>query len=171
MRRSKKWKKNLPLRESQKQENHNSSWYWNSSPLWCKTGYFEWDKLIVFFPIKHHILWEATKFEKNLPLSGSETFHKLYNSARRKEENCNSLAGIETSHLCYAMIQVILNEIDSLFFQIKVHLLWESQKMKEKNLPPGESRKIAILAGIGTSHLCYTMIQVTKWDPLIVFSN
>ena len=79
-----------------------------------------------FFPNKHHILWEATKFEKILQLVLPKNFTNCtYNSARRKEENCNSLAGIGTSHLCYAMIQVILNEIDSLFFQIKVQILWE----------------------------------------------
>ena len=32
---------------------------------------------LVFFPIKHHVLWEATKFEKNLPLSVNQKFHKL----------------------------------------------------------------------------------------------
>ena len=113
----------------------------------------------------------SQKIWKNLPLSGSETFHKVYNSARRKEENCNSLAGIETSHLCYAMIQVILNEIDSLFFQIKDRLLWEDKKNEKKifHLGKAKSRKIAIVAGIGTAHLCYTKQVISNEINSLVF--
>ena len=68
-----------------------------------------WDLLFFSNDVNiKYILWEATEFEIIFHLVLTSNINML----QIVQENCNSLAGIGTPHLCYE-IQVILYKINS----------------------------------------------------------